>query len=139
MKFINILRESLSEAKKKPSEGLSKKKKSAVVKTAKKGKDIGKKGKSFEDIAKKAGGGEKGKKIAAAAMWKNIKRESANEGMDHEVSMAKGSLESIIKSATELLQKIGSQERDLPGWIQDHIVNSENYINQASKGFHELQ
>jgi len=59
---------------KKPSTGLSKEKKSAVVKKAKAGKDIGKKGKGFEKVAQAAGGGEKGQKIAAAAMWKNIKR-----------------------------------------------------------------
>ena len=60
--------------KKKPSAGLSKEKKSAVVKKAQAGKDIGKKGKGFEKVAQAAGGGEKGQKIAAAAMWKNIKR-----------------------------------------------------------------
>jgi hypothetical protein len=59
---------------KKPSAGLSKEKKSAIVKKAQAGKDIGKKGKGFEKIAKAAGGGEKGEKIAAAAMWKNAKR-----------------------------------------------------------------
>jgi len=65
----------VSEAK--PSAGLSKAKKSAVVKDAKAGKDIGKPGKSFEKVAKSAGGGEKGEKIAAAAMWKNIKETTA--------------------------------------------------------------
>ena len=60
--------------KSKPSEGLSKKKKSAIVKKARKGGDIGKKGKNFDKVAEKAGGGEKGKRIAAAAMWKNAKR-----------------------------------------------------------------
>jgi sialic acid synthase SpsE len=64
---------SMNEAKK-PSAGLSKEKKSDIVKKAKAGKDIGKKGKGFEKIEKAAGGGEKGKKIAAAAMWKNAKR-----------------------------------------------------------------
>ena len=59
----------------KPSAGLSKAKKSAVVKDAKAGKDIGKPGKSFDKTAKAAGGGEKGKKIAAAAMWKNMKED----------------------------------------------------------------
>ena len=59
---------------KKPSTGLSKEKKSAVVKKAQAGKDIGKKGKGFEKVAQAAGGGEKGQKIAAAAMWKNVKR-----------------------------------------------------------------
>jgi hypothetical protein len=61
----------------KPSAGLSKEKKSEVVKDAKAGKDIGKPGKSFDKVAAKAGGGEKGKKIAAAAMWKNIKETTA--------------------------------------------------------------
>jgi len=61
----------------KPSAGLSKAKKSAVVKDAKAGKDIGKPGKGFDKLAKKAGGGEKGEKIAAAAMWKNIKETTA--------------------------------------------------------------
>lgn len=57
-----------------PSAGLSKTKKSAIAKKAAAGKDIGKPGKSFDKVAKAAGGGEKGEKIAAAAMWKNIKR-----------------------------------------------------------------
>ena len=61
----------------KPSAGLSAAKKSAVVKKAKAGGDIGKPGKSFDKVAKSAGGGEKGKKIAAAAMWKNIKETTA--------------------------------------------------------------
>jgi hypothetical protein len=64
----------------KPSSGLSKEKKSEIVKKAKKGGDIGKKGKGFEKLANKAakeyGSKEKGEKVAAASMWKNIKRES---------------------------------------------------------------
>lgn len=63
---------------KKPSAGLSKAKKSAVAKKAKAGKDIGEKGKGFEKVAKTAakkyGSKEAGEKVAAAAMWKNIKR-----------------------------------------------------------------
>jgi hypothetical protein len=61
-------------AKVKPSKGLSKKKKSAIVKKARAGKDIGKKGKNFSKVARKAGGGEKGKRIAAAAMWRSMKK-----------------------------------------------------------------
>lgn len=57
---------------------------------------------------------------------------------DHEVSMAHNSLESIIKSAMELKAKLGNDERNIPGWIQDHITNAENYIDQAAQGFHEL-
>jgi predicted transcriptional regulator len=63
----------------KPSAGLSKEKKSEVVKKAKKGGDIGNKGKGFEKLASKAakeyGSKEKGEKVAAASMWKNIKKE----------------------------------------------------------------
>lgn len=134
MKLSEIFKEALLEAKKKkPSEGLSKKEKSDVVKKAKAGKDIGKKGKGFEKLAKKAGGGEKGEKIAAAAMWKNIK-----EGEDHEVSMAHNSLKSIMQSCADLMNKLGDDERDIPGWIQNHITNAENFIDQAAQGFHEL-
>ena len=140
MNLSQIFKEAILEAKKeKPSAGLTKKQKSDVAKKAKAGGDIGKKGKGFEKIAKKAGGGEKGKKIAAAAMWKNIKRvKEGSDGMDHEVSMAKNSLESIAKSVMELMQKLGNEERDIPGWIQDHISNAENFIDQAAQGFHEL-
>jgi hypothetical protein len=60
------------------------------------------------------------------------------EGMDHEVSMAQNSLQSIISSASQLMNKIGNEERDIPGWIQDHITNAENYIDQANQGYHEL-
>lgn len=65
----NDLRRRLEEAKK-PSAGMSKTEKSSVVKKAKSGGDIGKPGKNFDKVAKAAGGGEKGEKIAAAAMWK---------------------------------------------------------------------
>jgi len=58
--------------------------------------------------------------------------------MDHEVSMAQNSLKSIVKSAVELHKKLGNMERNIPGWIQDHITNAENYIDQAAQGFHEL-
>jgi hypothetical protein len=57
---------------------------------------------------------------------------------DHEVAMAQNSLKSIIKSAIELHAKLGNMERDIPGWIQNHITNAENYIDQAAQGFHEL-
>jgi hypothetical protein len=32
---------------------------------------------------------------------------------------------------------LGQEEKDIPAWIQDHITNAENYINQASKNYHE--
>lgn len=61
-----------------PSAGLSKKRKSAIVKAALKSKDIGKKGKAFAGIAagaaKKYGSEEAGKRVAGSIMWKNLKR-----------------------------------------------------------------
>jgi hypothetical protein len=68
-----------------------------------------------------------------------IKRPSLNENTDHEVSMAQASLKSIISSASELMNKIGNEEINLPGWIQGHITNAENYIDQANQGYHELE
>jgi hypothetical protein len=58
---------------------------------------------------------------------------------DHEVAMAVSSLEAIAEAIVELRQKLGSQERNIPGWIQDHIAKAENYIEQAAQGFHELK
>jgi len=58
----------------KPGQKLTKKQRSAVVKKAKKGADIGKPGKMFKKIAAKAakryGSAERGRKVAAATMWK---------------------------------------------------------------------
>ena len=62
-----------------------------------------------------------------------------NEGEDHEVAMAISSLEGIAKAIVELRQQLGNTERDIPGWIQNHITNAENYIEQAAQGFHELK
>jgi hypothetical protein len=60
------------------------------------------------------------------------------ETQDHEVSMAGGQLDDIIRNATELKGKVGTQEMDLPGWIQDHISQAMNFINQANTSFHKL-
>ncbi len=59
-----------------PSYGLSDKQKSNVVKKAREGQDIGKKGKAFQKIVKSAKkyGADDPEAVAAAAMWKNIKR-----------------------------------------------------------------
>jgi hypothetical protein len=64
-----------------------------------------------------------------------------NEGpetQDHEVSMAGGQLDDIIRNATELKGKVGEKEMNLPGWIQDHISQAMQFINQANTGFHKL-
>ena len=60
------------------------------------------------------------------------------EGGDHEVAMAVSSLEAIAEAIVELRQKLGNTERNIPGWIQDHIAKAENYIEQAAQGFHEI-
>jgi archaellum component FlaC len=70
---------------------------------------------------------------------KSISKNIKKEGMDHEVSMAISSLEAIAEAIIKLRQKLGNQERNIPGWIQDHITNAENYIEQAAQGFHELK
>jgi hypothetical protein len=64
------------------------------------------------------------------AISKNIKE-------DHEVGMAHNLLDDIIKSAAALKMKLGGEERNIPGWIQDHISQAQNYIDQANTNFHE--
>ena len=59
-----------------PGSGLSAKKRSAVVRKAKKGKDVA--GGGFEKVqasaAKQYGSEEKGRQVAAAAMWKKLSK-----------------------------------------------------------------
>jgi len=72
----------------------------------------------------------------------DLLKSKLNEGpetKDHEVSMAGGQLDDIIRNATELKGKVGTQEMNLPGWIQDHISQAQNFINQANTGFHKLE
>jgi hypothetical protein len=71
------------------------------------------------------------------AMLRAKKDEVVLENDDHEVPMAHSALDSIIRHATELKGKVGMQDKDLPAWIQDHITNAENYIDQANTGYHE--
>jgi hypothetical protein len=59
------------------------------------------------------------------------------EGEDHEVSMGQNQLDTIIKMATELKDKMGEGEKNIPAWIQDHISKSESYISQANNNYHE--
>jgi hypothetical protein len=61
------------------------------------------------------------------------------DGEDHEVSMSMNQLDDIVRNAMELKGKIGTTEKNLPGWIQDHISQSQNFINQANTGYHELK
>jgi sialic acid synthase SpsE len=60
------------------------------------------------------------------------------QSQDHEVGMAQNLLKDIISNANQLMSKIGQDEINLPGWVQDHISQAQNYINQANTGYHEL-
>lgn len=64
--------------------------------------------------------------------------QSEEDSQDHEVGMAQNLLQDIIRNAQELMQKIGNEEINLPGWIQDHISQAQNYIDQANVGYHTL-
>jgi hypothetical protein len=66
-----------------------------------------------------------------------LRAKNETHGGDHEVSMAHNLLDDIIKSATELKMKMGQREKDVPAWIQDHISQAQNFINQAATNYHE--
>jgi len=95
--------------------------------------------KKKEEIVKAMKGTFKGPAPAMYAIAtkkaEKLAEDSINE--DYEVAMAQDSLDSIIRAAMMLKTQMGDQEVNLPAWIQDHITNSENYINQAAKGYHE--
>ena len=73
----------------------------------------------------------------SAKSWSESKlKELGQTELDSEVFMAQKSLESIGNAVEELKAKLGTDEQDLPAWIQDHITNADNYINQANDGFY---
>lgn len=61
-----------------------------------------------------------------------------SNGGDHEVGMALNQLDDIIRNATAVKSKLGTQEENMPGWIQDHISQAQNFINQVATNFHKL-
>jgi hypothetical protein len=82
--------------------------------------------------------------MAQTELLKLVRRFDKNfkmtyEASDHEVGMAQGQLEAIINAAMDLQEKIGAEEKDLPGWIQSHITSSYEYLKQANDNFHELE
>ena len=103
--------EAMVEAKKKPSSGMTKKEKSAVVKKAKAGEDIGKKGKGFEKVEKaaKKGGAKDPKAVAAAAMWK----QQAKEGYANSKRVVAEGVEKKLsfKQMVQLVQESGGQQQ----------------------------
>jgi hypothetical protein len=114
---------------------LSKEKKSEVVKKAKSGGDIGNKGKDFEKVADKAakkyGSKEKVEKVAAAAMWKNIKRENKeiNEWVEdvakkhYHPFTSKNDIMEMISSKMEEMNEEG-KENKLPGFLKAKAIKS---------------
>jgi hypothetical protein len=58
---------------------------------------------------------------------------------DHEVKMAQGQLDYIINAANELKGKLGNAEKNIPGWIQDHISKAHSYLHQSNSGYHEYK
>jgi len=95
--------------------------------------------KKKEEIVKAMKKDFKGPAAAMYAIATDKAKKLAEDGLneDYEVAMAQDSLDSIIRAAMMLKAQMGDQEFNLPAWIQDHITNSENYINQAAKGYHE--
>jgi len=63
--------------------------------------------------------------------------EHSEESQDHEVSMSQNLLKDIISNASQLMNKIGEDEKDMPAWIQDHISQAQNFINQANTGYYD--
>lgn len=110
----------LDEAKKKPSAGMTKKEKSAVVKKAKAGGDIGKPGKGFKDVeaAAKKGGAKDPKAVAAAAMWKK----QAKENFARNVKIVNESLSYLLyeneEEKAKAITAAGDMVNDYTSWMQ---------------------
>lgn len=108
------------EAKEKPSAGMTKKEKSAVVKKAKAGGDIGKPGKGFAKVEKAAAkrGAKNPKAVAAAAMWK----QQAKENFIRNVKIVNESLSYLLQEDEEgkakAITAAGDMVNDYTSWMQ---------------------
>lgn len=102
----------VEEASDKPSAGMTKKEKSAVVKKAVAGKDIGKKGPGFAKVEKaaKKGGAKDPKAVAAAAMWKG-QAKKIKESVDHYLVENEEEKAQIISSGIDMVE-------DFTSWMQ---------------------
>ncbi len=112
------------EAKDKPSSGMSKAEKSAVVKKAKAGGDIGKPGKGFKEVEKaaKKGGAKDPKAVAAAAMWKQQAKKESQEIFRRHVKIVNESLAYLIQENEEdkakAITAAGDIVNDFTSWMQ---------------------
>lgn len=68
-------------------------------------------------------------------LLKHKMQEDSTTNGDYEVSMSQKQLDSIIADATQLKQKMGEGEFNVQAWVQDHISQAQNFINQANTGF----
>ena len=126
----------------KPSAGLSKAEKSAVVKKAKAGEDLGKKGPGFEKVAKAAekeyGSKEAGEKVAAAAMWKNVKEGVELSAREQEivrlVENALGIPSTLPVAEAPVVEDEIVEENPLPKYknIDELMKNIEEGTNEAA-------
>jgi len=56
----------------------------------------------------------------------------ANEEKDHEYSMARSELSTIISAAKRLKKKVGKGEGSLEAWVQSKITKAADYIDTAA-------
>ena len=101
----------------KPSAGLSKKEKSAVVKKAVAGKDIGKPGKGFAKVEKAAAksGAKDPKAVAAAAMWKNVKEATK-----------------VAEAAKKVIPAAPAKETSKKNPLQQAVVNKNEVVKEST-------
>jgi hypothetical protein len=97
-------------------------------------KDLGKHNNAttgFKALAKKAGGGEKGAKIAGAQLAKMRAKgqveEDFNGEYDDEAGMAEGSLHTLKRAVDGLMSTIDDKD-NLPEWCQEKISIAEDYL-----------
>lgn len=124
--------DAMVEAKKKPSSGMSKKEKSAVVKKAKAGEDIGKPGKGFAKVEKaaKKGGAKDPKAVAAAAMWKGQAKESTQSSKKVVAESVQQKLS--FKQMVQLVQESGGQQQIDP--IDKELFNWATRVATSKLG-----
>ena len=70
--------------------------------------------------------------IGSKKEYNTIMPHPANEEKDHEYSMARSEISTIIGAAKRLRKKIGKGEGNIAAWVQSKITKSADYLDTAA-------
>lgn len=84
--------------------------------------------------------GDDGRAAEAAEMarrFRKLEGEPREVEHDHEGTMARGELGSLLRNAEELRARIGADD-ELPGWVSGYITLASDYMNSVAQYMRQI-